>query len=82
MEQLEFFDVPSPCIGVCRVNERGYCQGCLRNRDERFRWMEMTPAEKLYVIKLCRMRFRRQITKDNKTSKTVQQDIHPQQNLF
>jgi predicted Fe-S protein YdhL (DUF1289 family) len=63
MEQLEFFDIPSPCIRVCEVDEKGYCRGCMRNREERFRWLEMTPAEKLHVIKLCKMRYRRKVAK-------------------
>lgn len=59
MEQLEFFNIPSPCIGVCSVDEKGYCKGCLRNRDERFNWLNMTSGQKLHVIKLCRQRYRR-----------------------
>lgn len=56
MEQLEFFPLSSPCIGVCEVNNRGYCKGCLRSRDERFRWQSMTPAEQRDVLRLCRAR--------------------------
>ncbi|MDC0612105.1 DUF1289 domain-containing protein [Vibrio sp.] len=59
MEQLEFFDVPSPCVRVCTVDEKGYCQGCMRNRQERFNWLNMTTEEKLNVIKLCQRRYRR-----------------------
>ncbi|EEO07288.1 hypothetical protein VIF_001263 [Vibrio cholerae TM 11079-80] len=54
MEQLEFFNIVSPCIGVCSVDEKGYCKGCLRKREERFEWLSMTPAQQLHVIKLCR----------------------------
>ncbi|MDO5059238.1 MAG: DUF1289 domain-containing protein, partial [Neisseria sp.] len=25
MEQNDFFAIPSPCIGVCQVNNKGYC---------------------------------------------------------
>jgi predicted Fe-S protein YdhL (DUF1289 family) len=70
MEQLEFFDIPSPCIRVCEVDEKGYCKGCMRKREERFGWMDMTPAEKLYVIKLCRMRYRRKMSKNKPLSQT------------
>ena len=45
MEQLEIFPLQSPCIGVCEVNNKGYCKGCLRNREERFNWFTMTPAQ-------------------------------------
>ena len=34
-EQLEFFPVQSPCRGICQSDERGYCRGCMRSRDER-----------------------------------------------
>ena len=59
-EQLEFFPVPSPCRGICQVNDRGYCRGCLRSRDERFNWMSFSDAQKREVLRLCRQRFLRQ----------------------
>ncbi|MDR8524948.1 MULTISPECIES: DUF1289 domain-containing protein [Shewanella] len=59
MEQLEFFEIPSPCIGVCQSDARGYCKGCLRNRDERFNWLEFSDAQKNNVIRLCKQRKRR-----------------------
>lgn len=63
MEQLAFFETPSPCIGVCQTDARGYCKGCLRNRDERFNWLMFTDAQKHDVIRLCNQRkHRRQLT--------------------
>ncbi|MTD26070.1 DUF1289 domain-containing protein [Erwinia sorbitola] len=59
-EQLEFFPVPSPCRGICQVNERGYCRGCLRSREERFSWMSYSDAQKREVLRLCRLRIQRQ----------------------
>ncbi|MGO4998327.1 DUF1289 domain-containing protein [Oceanisphaera sp. W20_SRM_FM3] len=59
MEQLEFFDVASPCIGVCQVNNRGYCKGCFRSRDERFDWLKFSSSQKREVIRLCQDRKRR-----------------------
>ncbi|SKA33809.1 DUF1289 domain-containing protein [Photobacterium toruni] len=59
MEQLDFFDVPSPCVGCCQVNNRGYCKGCYRSREERFFWQNMTADQKIKVIKLCRQRYLR-----------------------
>ena len=59
MEQLEFFEIPSPCIGVCQSDARGYCKGCLRNRNERFNWLEFSDAKKYDVIRLCKQRKRR-----------------------
>ena len=59
MEQLEFFEIPSPCIGICQTDARGYCKGCLRNRDERFNWLNFSDAQKYDVIRLCKQRRRR-----------------------
>ncbi|MGS0680975.1 DUF1289 domain-containing protein [Shewanella sp. 125m-7] len=59
MEQLEFFEIPSPCIGVCQSDAKGYCMGCLRNRNERFNWLEFSDAQKYDVIRLCKQRKRR-----------------------
>ncbi|SJN56764.1 hypothetical protein VR7878_01944 [Vibrio ruber DSM 16370] len=83
MEQLEFFDIPSPCIRVCEVDEKGYCRGCMRNRDERFRWLEMAPAEKLHVIQLCKMRYRRKMAKKQTAGdKDKHSPDTPQRDLF
>lgn len=57
MEQLELLDIPKPCRGVCQSDSRGYCLGCMRNRQERFDWQQYSPAQQLYVLKLCRRRF-------------------------
>ncbi|OEF27280.1 DUF1289 domain-containing protein [Vibrio rumoiensis] len=59
MEQLEFFSVPSPCVGVCTVDNKGYCQGCMRKREERFNWLAFTPAQQRHIIKLCKQRYYR-----------------------
>ncbi len=36
----------SPCIGICRLDERGYCEGCLRTGEEIARWRSMSDAER------------------------------------
>ncbi|MCL1126854.1 DUF1289 domain-containing protein [Shewanella surugensis] len=59
MQQLEFFEVPSPCIGVCQSDARGYCLGCFRSRNERFQWLDYSDHQKQWVIKLCKQRKRR-----------------------
>ncbi|MEZ9533604.1 Fe-S protein [Vibrio lentus] len=85
MEQLEFFQVPSPCVGVCSSDEKGYCHGCMRKREERFNWMSMTSAEQLHVIKLCRQRYRRKIMKQNNlVGKPDEEEgnTSPQRDLF
>ncbi|WP_058909918.1 DUF1289 domain-containing protein [Entomohabitans teleogrylli] len=60
-EQLEFFPVPSPCRGICQADEKGYCRGCMRSREERFTWQTMTDARKQEVLRLCRQRLLRKL---------------------
>jgi len=57
--QLEFFDVPSPCVGVCQSDEKGCCLGCMRTRDERKEWINLDNDNKQKVIKRCIQRKRR-----------------------
>ena len=59
MEQLEFFEIPSPCINVCESNERGYCKGCYRSREERQGWTSMSDPQKREVLRLCNLRKKR-----------------------
>jgi len=54
--QLEFFEIPSPCIGVCEVNNKGFCKGCFRSREERLYWLELTAEQKRQVVRLCQSR--------------------------
>lgn len=54
--QLEFFEIPSPCIGVCEVNNKGFCKGCYRSREERLYWLELSAEQKRQVIRLCHSR--------------------------
>jgi len=63
--QLEFFDVPSPCVGICQSNIKGYCLGCLRTRDERQDWINFDNDNKQKVIKRCIQRKKRQQNKNN-----------------
>lgn len=56
MQQLEFFEIPSPCLGVCEVNNRGYCKGCFRSRDERLYWLKLSDTDKRLVVRLCQQR--------------------------
>ncbi len=85
MEQLDFFPVPSPCIGVCQVNNRGYCKGCLRNRDERFNWLTLTNEQKRNVVRLCLQRKKRVEQAKRKAQQgedVKQQTIFTQSDLF
>lgn len=83
MEQLDFFIVPSPCIGYCQLNEKGYCKGCFRSREERFHWQSLTNQEKRNVIRLCRRRYQ-----NRHRENSAEQDVlltkkdNPQLSLF
>ncbi len=83
MSQLEFFDIPSPCIGICEVNNRGYCKGCLRSRDERQYWLKLSAEQKREVVRLCRMRKARiQAAFAQQVIATEQDTVIEQQELF
>lgn len=56
LDQGELFDIPNPCRGICEVNNRGYCKGCLRSRTERFHWQDFTPFQKQLVVNACARR--------------------------
>lgn len=62
-DQLQLFSVDSPCIGTCEVNNRGYCKGCFRSRDERFHWHQLSDGDKSKVLKLCSRRRKRKAAK-------------------
>ena len=66
--QLEFFDVPSPCIGICQSDDKGYCMGCFRTREERQSWIDLTTDDKQKVIKRCQQRKKR---RENKAQKAI-----------
>lgn len=49
--------VPSPCIGVCRMDARsGWCEGCLRTLDEIAAWSTMGDDDKRAVWEQLRRR--------------------------
>lgn len=80
-EQLEFFAIPSPCIGVCQSGEKGYCKGCFRTRDERLYWTQINDDAKRQVIKACQRRkaaASRRRAANTETNQT-QQELWPQQ---
>jgi len=80
VEQIEIFEIPSPCKGICEVNNRGYCKGCYRSRDERFTWGQLTDQQKRAVVILCQQRYQRYLKKKT-SSKTVTKDNKEQQQL-
>ncbi|HMM56714.1 MAG TPA: DUF1289 domain-containing protein [Rudaea sp.] len=38
--------VLSPCTGVCRLDDAGYCVGCHRSGDEIARWLQFSDAQR------------------------------------
>ena len=42
--------IVSPCIGVCRLDRDGYCEGCLRSGDEIARWVAMGEGERRRLL--------------------------------
>lgn len=77
-EQLEFFPILSPCRGICQSDERGFCRGCMRSRDERFNWQQMNDTQKQEVLRLCRQRWLRKM----RVQKTLPPEEPQQPSLF
>lgn len=51
-------DVPSPCIGVCALDETGaQCRGCGRTLDEIAAWPELDDAGRRRVLERLRRRW-------------------------
>lgn len=48
--------VPSPCVGICCLDQAGYCIGCLRSGRELAEWPCATEARKREILALCRSR--------------------------
>lgn len=42
--------VPSPCVGVCTLDQHGQCMGCRRSADEIARWLTMSDNERRAVL--------------------------------
>jgi len=42
----------TPCTGVCRLDERGYCVGCQRTGDEIGRWRTLSDFERQHVMQV------------------------------
>lgn len=56
IDQGEFFDIPSPCKRICELNNKGYCKGCFRSRDERLYWNQFTNFRKQLIVNACEKR--------------------------
>ena len=77
-DQLQLFTIESPCIGICEVNNRGYCKGCYRSREERFYWHQLSDGDKSKVIRLCQRRKKRK----RGTAKSGDVESSPNLSLF
>ncbi|WP_434931347.1 DUF1289 domain-containing protein [Shewanella sp. HL-SH5] len=73
MEQLSFFAIPSPCVGICQSDTKGYCSGCFRSRDERFNWLHFSELQKQDIVRLCAARRKRRQYAVFKAQKLLQQ---------
>lgn len=78
LQQLEFFEIPSPCIGVCQANEKGFCKGCFRSREERLYWPQVDNMTKRVIIQACVRRKKR----TQKPPKSVSVSPNQQAQLF
>jgi predicted Fe-S protein YdhL (DUF1289 family) len=81
-EQLELFPIPSPCVGRCQTDSRGYCIGCLRSREERFDWLKFSPAQQREIIRLCKQRKYRRWLASQKQMTEEEKAISPTLPLF
>ncbi|GAB56417.1 hypothetical protein GPUN_2302 [Glaciecola punicea ACAM 611] len=76
MQQMEFFIIPSPCIGICESGPRGYCIGCFRSREERTHWQDVDDHTKRIIVSACN---RRKKAFNARKAKSKDSDIHFQQ---
>ena len=42
--------VLSPCIGICRLDAQGLCEGCHRSDVEIANWLQMNDDQRLHLI--------------------------------
>ncbi|MGA0384700.1 MAG: DUF1289 domain-containing protein [Flavobacteriaceae bacterium] len=40
----------TPCIGICRRNKYGYCEGCKRSSEEITKWASLNPNEQFKIM--------------------------------
>jgi len=52
----------SPCIGVCRLDNRGVCEGCKRTVKQIRDWWDYTDEEKIEINK--KLNINKNITQD------------------
>jgi predicted Fe-S protein YdhL (DUF1289 family) len=58
-ESRRVSEIPSPCIGVCRLDPgTGLCTGCMRTPHEIAAWPTAGDAERLAIVLQLRVRRR------------------------
>jgi uncharacterized protein len=90
-QQIEFFDIACPCIGVCQSGAKGYCKGCLRSREERQYWFKLDNHTKHKISQACYQRKQALARKQQKQArneeqlsfdKDLEQSLEPTQKEF
>ena len=83
IDQGELFDIPSPCKRICVTNNRGYCKGCFRSRDERLNWLKYSDFQRQLIINLCEKRRLKVLSaKQNPQTEEDADEWIPQADLF
>ena len=80
MRQIEIFEIPSPCIGVCTSGPKGFCEGCFRSREERLHWLSIDDNTRKQINDASMRRKKAYLKRQQAKTKTVVEDT--QQNLF
>jgi predicted Fe-S protein YdhL (DUF1289 family) len=55
--------VPSPCTGICRLDEEKVCSGCGRLLSEIAAWSSATDSERREICRLAELRMKLQNTR-------------------
>ena len=42
--------IKSPCIGICKLDEKNVCVGCYRHQDEIRNWIAATDDSRLEIL--------------------------------
>lgn len=82
IDQGQLFHTPNPCRSICTVNNKGFCKGCFRSREERFHWHELTEYQKHLVVQLCYVREKRVLAAQRKKQWLAEQNKAQQEAQF
>jgi predicted Fe-S protein YdhL (DUF1289 family) len=50
MSQTVASEAASPCVGICRLNDDGFCEGCLRSIEEIGAWAGLDEAARRDIL--------------------------------